>query len=246
MKYEQKIPLEVKYIRIICEAIPNAYFLHKQQIDENNFPTTNGKELYIWNYINKNISDNFPTDKFQVIVMKRGSWAFIGIYDKEEKYLYTLMREKNLANLQKNINANLIHYSNALSKLNDPLKREYEPVAHQISLFGEDLYDTETDEKLDDILHKIISKVDSEIIRYVLIAFDSDSVGNIKDIKGIIPAKGLDIYKEENWVEYVSQGYDITDIVTSEYVQAENEIMLERKPNLKRKIKQYDKEKINE
>lgn len=246
MKYEQKIPLEIKYIRMICEAIPNAYFLHKQHIDENNFPTTNGKELYIWNYMNKNISDVLPTDKFQVVVMKRRSWAFIGIYDKEEKYLYTLMREKNLTNLQKNISKNLIHYLNVLSKLNDPLKQKYEPIAHQVSLFGDELYTDETDEKLDDILCDLISKVYGEINRYVLIAFDADGVGNIKDIKGIIPAKGLDIYKEESWIEYVSQGYDITDIVASEYIQAENEILLQRQPNLKRKIKHLDKEKINE
>lgn len=95
MYYTKNIPLDTKYIRMISNAIPNAYYLYKEHADELNSPTDNGKEGEVWNYINKCISDVLPADRFQIIVMNRGRWKFLGILDKKESFLYINERKKS-------------------------------------------------------------------------------------------------------------------------------------------------------
>lgn len=244
MKCELDIPLNPLYIRTIAEAIPNAYFLYSEHINEQNFPTDNGRDGEIWNYINKCVLEELPADRFQIIVMNRGIWKFLGIYDKETHYLYTLMREKNLTNIQKGITDHLFHYLNALSKLNDELEEIYEPVYHQMSLFGFDSYDDEGNELLDKILQSMIKKIDGDIERYVLVAFDSDRFGTVKDIRGIIPAKGLDFYKDENWNMYISMEYMTSEESSQETEVSEDVVLLQRKPRMKRVERQDEKQKI--
>ena len=118
MKYSVDIPLNPMYIKMIIDAISNAYFLYQDHVDEQNFPTDNGKEGEVWNYINKCVIDLLPADRFQITVMNRGRWKFLGIYDRKNRYLYTLMREKNLKNIRNTISKHMFHYVNALSKLN--------------------------------------------------------------------------------------------------------------------------------
>jgi hypothetical protein len=233
MYYTKNIPLDTKYIRMISNAIPNAYYLYKEHADELNSPTDNGKEGEVWNHINKCISEVLPADRFQIIVMNRGRWKFLGILDKKESFLYTLMREKNLSNIQKKISEHLFHYLNALSKLNDELASEYEPY-QQLSLFDTEMYNMEQNEVLDKILTSLIQKFDTKITRYVLIAFNTDSYGSVNAIKGIIPAKGLDYYKEENWTAYLEAEYDVTDTSVQESEVSDQVILLQRKANIKR------------
>lgn len=140
------------------------------------------------------------------------------------------MREKNLSNIQKKISD---HYLNALSKLNDELASEYEPY-QQLSLFDTEMYNMEQNEVLDKILTSLIQKFDTKITRYVLIAFNTDSYGSVNAIKGIIPAKGLDYYKEENWTAYLEAEYDITDTSMQESEVSDQVILLQRKANIKR------------
>lgn len=239
MKYSEKIPLDSVYVKNIIDAISNAYFLYKEHVNEQNFPTDNGREGEIWNYINKCIMESLPTDRFQIVVMNRGRWKFLGIYDKAHKYLYTLMREKNLDNIRKTIDNHLYHYVNALSKLNDGLAETYETEYHQMSIFGVGEYDDQGEEILEKILTSMIQKIDGEIERYVLISFNADYWGNVTDIKGMIPSKGLDYYKEESWNYYSSVEYSEGTETTQESEVPENTIMLQRKPRIKR----IDKEK---
>ena len=109
------------------------------------------------------------------------------------------------------------------------------------------MYDTEQNEVLDKILTSMIQKIDAKIARYVLIAFDSDLYGNVNEIKGIIPAKGLDFYKEENWTAHLDAEYDITETSSQEGLVNDSIILLQRKANIKRVDKEtIDKKKINE
>ena len=243
MNYLVDIPLNPIHIKTIIEAIPNAYYLYQEHVDEQNFPTDNGKEGEIWNYINKCVSDTLPADTFQIVVMNRGRWKFLGIYDRASRYLYTLMREKNLGNIRKSISEHLFHYVNALSKLNDSLEGTYETLYHQMSMFGVGEYDETGDEILGKILDSMIGKIDGEIERYVLISFDSDRFGHVNEIKGIIPAKGLDYYKEESWTSYVTMQYAPSEESSQESTDAENTILLQRKPHIKRVKREEERKK---
>lgn len=243
MNYSMNIPLDPMFIRMILNAIPNAYFLYQGHINKQNFPTDNGSEGEIWNYINKCVMEVLPADKFQIVVMNRGRWKFLGIYDRTSKYLYTLMREKNLKNIQKTISEHLFHYVNALSKLNDSLANKYQTMYHQMTLFGVREYDARGEEILDKILSAMISEIDGKIERYVLILFDSDRNGHVNTIKGIIPAKGLDYYKEENWTSYVIEEYVMENEMDQEFEISQSAILLQRKPKIKRVHKKEDAKK---
>lgn len=247
MNYLTDIPLNSTYIKMIIDAIPNAYFLYQEHIDEQKFPTDNGREGEIWDYINKCVAEVLPADKFQVVVMNRGRWKFLGIYDRDSKYLYTLMREKNLGNLRKTISEHLFHYINALSKLNDKLADIYQTVYHQMTMFGVGEYDEQGEEILDKILSAMIRKINGEIERYVLISFDVDRKGHVNEIKGIVPAKGLEYYKEESWTSYITEEYVSEKGINQEIEISENAILLQRRPRIKRISKKEDtKKKENE
>ena len=59
MNYEVDIPLKPLYIRMIAEAIPNAYYLYDEHVNEQNFLTDNGRDGEIWNYIIRGFTCRF-------------------------------------------------------------------------------------------------------------------------------------------------------------------------------------------
>ena len=95
------------------------------------------------------------------------------------------------------------------------------------------MYDEEGEETLDRILEKLIAKIDGSIERYVLISFDI-SHGQVIAIKGIVPAVGMNYYKEEDWADLLNASYSTDTTGASEEV-SEEIVMLERKPKLRRR-----------
>lgn len=171
--------------------------------------------------------------RYQIEVLYRGPWKFLGIYDRTTRYFYTLMREKNLLSLRKNQSTKLFHYMNALSRLNEGLKDEYVVENEQLCLFPDMMYDEEGEETLDRILEKLIAKIDGSIEQYVLISFDI-SHGQVIAIKGTVPAVGMNYYKEEDWADLLNASYSTDTTGASEEV-SEEIVMLERKPKLRRR-----------
>lgn len=242
-EYTKKIPLEVEEVREIIGGIENADYLYEEYVKTENFLTHNGRGGSKWNYINKTINETLPADKFQIEVMQRGIWEFLGIYDKVTGYLYTLMREKNLSNLRKNAESKLFHYINALSKLNEYLDGSYYTVNQQMSLLGDSLYNEEGEDELERILGLLIKKIDGKIKCYTLISFDISN-GQVTSIKGIVPAIGMGYYKEEVWDQVLVSEYTLDGDIIESTVE-NNGILLQRKPKLQRKNKDNDKKKRN-
>ena len=240
-KYDEAIPLGGLEVKKIVKVIEDADYLYKEYFNDNNFPTDNGKEGEIWNYINRGVIEQLPVEKFQIIVINRGRWKFLGIYDKTTKYFYTLMRDKNLKNLRKKPHEHLFHYLNALSKLNDGLLGSYSVDYQQMSMFLEDTYDEDGEATLESILEKMVHKIDGNIERYALIVFDAIN-GQVRDIRGVIPAKGLSYFKEENWEEHLSANYTDGSETAQESESTNDIIVLESKPRLKRRKKPLEEQ----
>lgn len=234
-KYDVKIPLDRKYINIFVSAIESADYLYRNYMLEEEFPTDNGSEGAKWNYINKLVKTGLSEDRFQIEVLYRGPWKFLGIYDRKTKYFYTLMREKNLNMLRRNAMCKLFHYTNALSKLNDRLKNGYTVENEQLCLFPGMMYDEEGEELLEKILNTLIKKIDGTIKCYVLIAFDI-SHGQVTNIKGVVPSIGMNYFKEEDWTDFLSATYSEDD-KGGEEEASEDIILLERRPKLERRKK---------
>lgn len=232
-RYNEKIPLDTDVVKLIVKSIENADYLYRSYLLEEEFPTDNGSEGAKWNYINREVKIDLEEGRYQMEVLCRGPWKFLGIYDRETRYFYTLMREKNLLSLRKNQCTKLFHYMNALSRLNEGLKTEYAIENEQLCLFPDMMYDEEGEETLDRILKKLTAKIDGSIERYVLISFDI-SHGQVTAIKGTVPAVGMNYYKEEDWADLLNASYYTDDAGGSEEV-SEEIVMLERKPRLRRR-----------
>lgn len=232
-RYKEKIPLDTCVVKSIVKSIENADYLYQNYLQEEKFPTDNGSEGAKWNYINREVKNDMEEGRYQMEVLYRGPWKFLGIYDRTTRYFYTLMREKNLLSLRKNQSTKLFHYMNALSRLNEGLKDEYVVENEQLCLFPDMIYDEEGEETLDRILEKLIAKIDGSIERYVLISFDI-SHGQVIAIKGTVPAVGMNYYKEEDWADLLNASYSTDDTGASEEV-SEEIVMLERKPKLRRR-----------
>ena len=206
--YREKVPFEKENICRIIKAIDDGTYLYKDYVVQEGFPTHNGSDGSKWNYINREIKKYLPGERFQIEVMRRGVWEFIGIYDKKTQFLYTLMRQKNLKELRRTADTKLFHYANALSRLNEGLKSKYEVAEEQMTMFPHLIYSVETEAVLDRILEELVSKIKGKIIRYALIAFDMQQ-NKVCSIKCIIPAVGMNYFAEEDWSELVSAEYTL-------------------------------------
>lgn len=231
--YKEKIPMDAKHIKEFVQAIEDADYLYNNYMAEEKFPTDNGSEGTRWNYINKQVKNNFPEGRFQIEVLHRGPWKFLGIYDRTTGYFYTIMREKNLTTLRRNANTRLFHYTNALSKLNEELRADYVVENEQLCLFPNMMYDEAGENTLENILNMLIKNIDGKIKRYVLICFDA-SHGQVTDIKAVIPALGMNYFKEENWTDFLLASYVTEDKCGQEEV-SEDIILLEHRPKLERR-----------
>lgn len=100
-RYKEKIPLDTCVVKSIVKSIENADYLYQNYLQEEKFPTDNGSEGAKWNYINREVKDDMEEGRYQIEVLYRGPWKFLGIYDRMTRYFYTLMREKNLLSLRK-------------------------------------------------------------------------------------------------------------------------------------------------
>lgn len=239
-RYNKKIPLATEVVKSIIKSIENADYLYRSYLLEEEFPTDNGSEGAKWNYINREVKKDLEEGRYQMEVLCRGPWKFLGIYDRETKYFYTLMREQNLLSLRKNQCTKLFHYMNALSRLNEGLKTEYSIENEQLCLFPDMMYDEEGEETLDRILKKLTEKIEGAIERYVLISFDI-SHGQVTAIKGTVPAVGMNYYKEEDWADLLNASYYTDDAGGSEEV-SEEIVLLERKPRLRRRKRKEDQQ----
>lgn len=76
-KYDEAIPLGGLEVKKIVKVIEDADYLYKEYFNDNNFPTDNGKEGEIWNYINRGVIEQLPVEKFQIIVMNREDGNFL-------------------------------------------------------------------------------------------------------------------------------------------------------------------------
>lgn len=232
-KYNNTIPFEGEYKRAVAEGIVDGTYLFQEHLRAENFPTDNGCDMHLWNYINRAVSMRLPNDRFQVVVMHRGRWGFLGIYDNVTKYLYTMMRDENFKRLHSDAVSHRFHYLNVLSGLNEPLKESYDVIEEQLCLFPDLEYNDQETESLKSTLNKLVMQIDGEIECYVLVTF-SAMHGQVVSLKGTIPARGMDYFSQENWEAWITPNYDVLD---REWVESETDdsgILLQRTPELKR------------
>lgn len=152
------------------------------------------------------------------------------------------MRSKNLKNLRNKRENNIYHYLNVLSKLNDELEGRYQLNDEQLCLFEDEIFDREINDKLEKILNNMIKSFDGDIVRYALITFEQNC-GNVTNIAGIIPVKGINDVYQEDWSECISAEY-VDESVETNIAVSDTVILLQHKTNLKKKKEKETKNNV--
>ncbi len=164
------------------EAISEDYY---ETISKLDLPFNNNKPNLTFDLLSRNIRDKI-NDNINLIPVKRSSREFYIIYDKKEKYIYSIMNYNSFKN-------NLPKYSKALLK-------EYNS---DISLQKELFEFNEPNTKYNLIVNKIFKNVDNEIRnnidRYCIIVYHIKK-DNLILLENRILDKNLYEYKIENWL----------------------------------------------
>ena len=164
------------------EAISEDYY---ETISKLDLPFNNNKPNLTFDLLSRNIRDKI-NDNINLIPVKRSSREFYIIYDKKEKYIYSIMNYNSFKN-------NLPKYSKALLK-------EYNS---DISLQKELFEFNEPNTKYNLIVNKIFKNVDNEIRnnidRYCIIVCHIKK-DNLILLENRILDKNLYEYKIENWL----------------------------------------------
>ena len=216
-----EIPLLDSNKLAIIKAIADGYKKDIQDFKaEFNIETFNSIHFLKWDFANTNIINTLTDDRFQCIKVKRGSWTIVMIYDTETHFLYTLMKEERLAQLQDRVVKEKVHYLDALSSINKGLEgKSNHNKSLQLSFFTEE---SVWDESVESLLEELLGNLKGKVEQYVLIAFSMDK-SEIKSIRAIIPNEHLAVTYEEEWTDLIPVDFDTSNPYESSILEDEDE-----------------------
>lgn len=199
---------------IIVQAIQNGLDKFKEHKITNKTITNMGSTGTKWDMINSECNDALSKLRFDVVICKRGIWELVLIYDKETKYLYTLMKDKRFEELSKVVSNDKVHYLEALTTVNINASEEtYEQV-----LLIED-FTKDKEEKIEKTVEKLFKNINGKIERHVLITF-TDKNFELYSISASIITPSLQVLLKEDWSQYIQPKYDLginnSDLLSSD------------------------------
>lgn len=203
----------------------------KIDIKINELDTRNSIPNRIWDFINRNISKNFPKDEYITKPTKRGIWEIKPIFEKSTGILYTLMREERLNELKREVTKRKsVHYAQALAEV---LNKDLIQCEEQLSLFEKQSYYDE--EKIKEIVHKIFNDLsipDNIVKHHAIILFRSNNY-ELVSLKCCIVKSDLSIVDQSDWSNYIEASESAVVEVTVEpetsYINPTNGLKLKQK-----------------
>lgn len=171
---------------------------------------SNGKATLKWDFINRNIVLTFSGSKVTADYTHRGAWYMVPLIDKENGFLFTLMREERFKELsKKQEKRRKAHYIDALVRsFNMDLD-----IDGQMSMFKNVQFEsTEINNIVQDILKDI--QIDSSIIkRHAVILFDEYN-SELISVRCCALNSKLQIVAEEKWTSYITHSESVVvDVV---------------------------------
>lgn len=119
-------------ISLITKSVKKAY--DKDMIDFHNhykLTTRNGDPGIRWDFINTNIEENFNKDMYKTLLVKRGYWNQIVVYNTYDKRLYFIMRENRYKEVKKDKKRKNLHLIQMLGLVNEKDKSEAKMILKQ-------------------------------------------------------------------------------------------------------------------
>lgn len=135
MNQEEKIQVSQAIIEGLTLNVEEFYI-------ETGLTHRNGQHMLRWDYIYTNIARKLENSKLKLVKIYRGIFTFDLIINEEEKIIYSVIKEKNLAIIRKNRNSN--HYMWSLASINKNIEQNEK----QLSLFANDNIDEKFYDKM--------------------------------------------------------------------------------------------------
>lgn len=190
-----------RFREVVLQGILDGYTDDLELIKlEHNLETFSSKYPLARDLANSNIINSLDRDRYVFPRFKRGAHEFILIYDKKEKVIYSIMKEKTFKTLKISPNGNKIHYLEALGLIN----YERTPLTSQLMLFDDEHRMNNTKELLEKLLS---SEILEEAKVHNLIIFDIKN-NEMKSVKSIQLNSNLDIISYESWNDYIPVKYE--------------------------------------
>jgi hypothetical protein len=201
----------------IKHAIVNAIFTAithdiPELIHDHKLPTNNGVGQFRWNYIHKRMEENLG-GRFQAKYVSRRLWKILVLFEQELGFTFSIMSEKNLAKLQKNLPINP-HYIEALISKNTG----YAPIQDELFEGHKHQRDPSEIEKLRDVL---LTDFPGIIKNHILILFDYN-FNQVISARAILLTPQFGVAFEENWSSYLNHPYAIEKASVAEVMIAED------------------------
>jgi len=185
-------------------------------------------------YNNRNLIRRFRDARLSAKYARRGAWYMVPLFDRENGYLYTVMREDRFADLRKKRDKrSKAHYLDALVQ---SFNIDLDAIS-QIELFDMPQFEEEEIKKIvDDILEDFEVKA-SFIRRHAVILFEEYN-SEITAIRCCILDSSLQTVEEVDWSQYIANHESAIVEVTNKNEKSMPQITL--KPKAKEKIGQRE------
>lgn len=197
------IPLSNEFIAKIVQCVEDAVGDDiRADIRRNDLQTRNSVPFRIWDLLNTNIIRSLDTKECTIAKPHRGPWEMLIVFEKTSQYIFTFMREKRFAELQRRQRQRgRMHYIDMLSsQFNKDLLADQQQLSFMPHRFSDE-------ERLAELVQSLLNDLDSDadVVRHhVLVLFDT--VGyQLTHIRAVMLTPSLDIAKgsEQDWSRYI-------------------------------------------
>lgn len=189
-----------KMVRCIADAVGDDI---REDFQRSNLKTNNSFYSRIWDLLNTNLLNSLETVACDPIITNRGPWDMVVVYENTSRCIFTLMREKRFAELQRRQrDRKRMHYIDMVTRyFNSDLLADQE----QMSLFPHEFSDEDRlTELVGSFLRDLSGGVDI-VHRHVLVLFNTDGF-QLTSVRAVMITPSLEIAKgcEEDWSKYIS------------------------------------------
>lgn len=172
-------------------------------IQHNDLRTSNSVPSRIWDLLNTNIIKRLDTSECTIAKAHRGPWEMLVVFEKTSQCIFTFMREKRFAELQRQQHKRKhMHYVDMLTR---QFNRDLLSTQQQMSMFPKTFSD---EEKLGELVQAMLCDLrgEAEVVRnHILVLFDTSGY-QLTHVRAVMVTPTLDIADggEQDWSKYIS------------------------------------------
>ena len=184
-------------IQSVSDAVGD---LIKEDVRRYRLRTRNGNAGRVWDFLNTSLCESLDSPDCMTYVVNRGPWEMVIVYEKETKWIYTIMREERFASIRHDTpRTRRMHYLDMFTRhFNSDLLASIGQTRMFIKEFADE-------GDLSELVGKMLYALQADgavIDRHVLVLFDCRNY-QLTSIRAVMIDSNLDIVAEEDWTSSI-------------------------------------------